>query len=278
MPTTTLQFWLDSLLDRQNSFTISLLGLSGRLRLAPPWDVRQTLQDHLFYYVAEGSFEARRPGQRATVKAGALIWAGAGTCIHFRLPDDGKVVIWRFRLDARDQNGRPLPSPLPLWHVPQAHACELWMSQIKDEHTRPTSPEPERVRGLLLCLLTELGRCALPREMQNGILTPSQQKTLMDYLSRNIHRRLEIEQLADLVELSPDYFTRCFRRTYGQPPRTWILRERIHAAAVRLLETNLTVSQVAKEFDYDNVFLFSRQFKKVMGVGPVAYRKEHLEV
>ncbi len=133
------------------------------------------------------------------------------------------------------------------------------------------------MRGLLLCLMTELGRSTHIDQRKSGVFTPTQQKILMDYLTRNIHHRPEPEQLASLVELSPDYFTRCFRRTYGQPPRTWILRERIRASAVRLLESNLTVSQVAHEFAYDNVFFFSRQFKKIMGVGPVAYRKEHLE-
>lgn len=277
MPKSTLQLWLDSLLDRRYSFQITLLGLSGRLRINPPWDVRQTLSDHLFYYVAEGSFEAKSPEGKITLKAGSLLWAGVGSTIHFHLPPEGEVVIWRFRLDALDENAQPLSSPLPLWHLPHAHSCELWMRQIKEEHTRAQPPEPERVRGLLLCLLTEIGRCAQFTPITSGTFTPAQEKLLMDYLARHIHERPEPEQLAEMIELSPDYFTRCFRRTYGLPPRTWILRERIRAAAVRLLETNLTISQVAHEFGYDNVFFFSRQFKKVMGVGPTYYRKEHLE-
>ncbi len=129
MPDTILRLWLDALLDHRCSFHISLLGLSGRLRIAPPWDVRQTLQDHLFYYVAEGSFEAQWPRGRATIKAGSLVWAGPGTAIHFRLPTDGAIVIWRFRLSAQDSTGSPLPCPLPLWHIPHAHGCELWMRQ-----------------------------------------------------------------------------------------------------------------------------------------------------
>lgn len=45
--------------------------------------------------------------------------------------------------------------------------------------------------------------------------------------------------------------------------------------ALRLLESTLNVSQIALELGYRDVFLFSRQFKSVMGENPSAYRQNH---
>lgn len=75
------------------------------------------------------------------------------------------------------------------------------------------------------------------------------------------------------LRLTPDYFARIFRRTYGVSPRTWIVRERIKLAALRLTESQLSIGEVANEFGYGDIFFFSRQFKQVMGRSPRSYRR-----
>jgi AraC-like DNA-binding protein len=55
-------------------------------------------------------------------------------------------------------------------------------------------------------------------------------------------------------------------------PKTWLVRRRIHHAALRLDESDDPVSVVASDLGYPDLFLFSRQFKMVMGRSPRHYR------
>jgi len=38
-------------------------------------------------------------------------------------------------------------------------------------------------------------------------------------------------------------------------------------------ETNLPIKEIAERLGYNDVYFFSRQFRKQMGVPPAAYRK-----
>ncbi len=69
-------------------------------------------------------------------------------------------------------------------------------------------------------------------------------------------------------------FSERFHGTFGMPARTWLMRDRIHRAAHRLIEGGGTVGQVAAEFGYGDHYLFSRQFKAVMGMSlPLRWRR-----
>ena len=45
-------------------------------------------------------------------------------------------------------------------------------------------------------------------------------------------------------------------------------------ACVLLTETNLSIAQVAEALNYEEIKYFSRGFKKVTGISPLAYRKQ----
>jgi AraC-like DNA-binding protein len=270
-----LEFWLAALTTPTSHFELSLLGLAGRLRIPAGWQVRlDPLDRHLFYYVAEGTFEARLDGQFRRINTGDVLWSMRGSPTEFRLAGGDSLVLWRFRLEALGPDGDPLPSPADYWHLPSAQSCAPWISQIVDEAncTEPWS-EP-RLRGFLLCLFTEMFRLE-NRPTNAGTLTLAQRETIARYFAAHAAGRPTPADLAAAIELSPDYFTRCFRRTYGVSPRQWLVQERMRLAAVHLLESHLRIVEVARELGHEDVFLFSRQFKSVFGVSPLQYRRQH---
>jgi len=80
-------------------------------------------------------------------------------------------------------------------------------------------------------------------------------------------------QLARLLDYSPGYFTRIFQRSYGLPPRTWLLQQRLRHAAVLLRESSSRVSDIAYKLGYTEAYLFSRQFRQFFGTSPKQWRK-----
>lgn len=270
-----LNEWLTAIFDAGASFEISLASVAGRLRLSAGWrNAISPLSDHLLYFVVEGLFEAELNGEVRRIHAGELLWACRGTHIHFHLPPGEKLVIWRFRLRATVA-GRLLPSPGAYLHLAPARSCETWMEQIVDEASYPAPHGEARQRALLGCLLTEIARLMAGGEDEAGHLTRTQRETLARYFAEHASGWPTPADLAGSVQLSPDYFARCFRRTYGISPRGWLVEERQRLAALRLLESTGNVSQIARDLGYADVFLFSRQFKAVFGASPTHYRRKH---
>jgi len=270
-----LDKWFVALLSPQSEFSLSLVRLSGRLRIPVGWGIEGVrLPNHLFYFVAEGEFCARWDDQSHRIAAGDLLWVGRDAPISFHLDEGENLVVWRFRLDASGTDGVALAAPRPFWHVSPARGCEVWIENLLEEATTHAIRSDERLRGLLLCLFTELERSAIAAPSR-GLLTSTQQQTLRSYLAHCAREWPSPADLARQVELSPDYFTRCFRRTYGLAPRRFLLEERMRQATVRLLESSGSVSQIARELGYEDIFTFSRQFKAVQGVSPSQYRRQH---
>ena len=114
-------------------------------------------------------------------------------------------------------------------------------------------------------------RLAAPQRKEEG-LSLAQRLHLHRLLEERAASGIAPSELAASLQLSPDYFARQFRHSFGIAPRTWIKRERVRLAAQTLLESNLSVKEVAHHFGFSDIFLFSRQFKQVTGQSPSAYR------
>lgn len=82
-----------------------------------------------------------------------------------------------------------------------------------------------------------------------------------------------VEALAVVAGLSRAQFTRLFGRSAGLPPNRYLIRARIDRARTLLRESALTVSMIAETLGYGEVSFFSRQFKRLTGTSPLAYRR-----
>ena len=83
-----------------------------------------------------------------------------------------------------------------------------------------------------------------------------------------------LTSLASEAAMSPYHFLRTFRQVVGMAPHQYLLRTRLHRAALRLKRSTDEVSSIAFEAGFNDLSTFNRRFKKVMGVNPGAYRAQ----
>jgi AraC family transcriptional regulator len=83
---------------------------------------------------------------------------------------------------------------------------------------------------------------------------------------------LPVSTLATLAGMSPYHFLRTFRAVAGLTPHQYILRLRLHRAAVRLRRTDEAVSAIAFQAGFNDLSTFNRRFRRVTGVSPRQYR------
>jgi AraC family transcriptional regulator of arabinose operon len=94
------------------------------------------------------------------------------------------------------------------------------------------------------------------------------------FVHENTQTQVALEELAELVHLSPSRFHAVFRECFGLPPRDYVLRHRMQRAQELLLTTALSQSEIAERVGYASQFHFSRVFKKVSGATPSDYRRQ----
>ena len=113
---------------------------------------------------------------------------------------------------------------------------------------------------------------------QDIFLLPQQQeyKDIMDiaisFMAENLHRPLQLQELASHIHISVSYFSALFKKKTGYPPLEYFNHIKIQKACQYLQFTNLHVKEISCKLGIDDPFYFSRLFTNVMGISPAEYR------
>jgi AraC family transcriptional regulator len=89
--------------------------------------------------------------------------------------------------------------------------------------------------------------------------------------SPNENRDLSLRELAQLVQLSPHYFSQLFKQSTGFAPHQYILRCRIDRGKQLLRQGELSIAGVAKMVGFVDQSHFHRHFKRLEGITPKAF-------
>lgn len=96
-----------------------------------------------------------------------------------------------------------------------------------------------------------------------------------EYFKQNLEKPQKVKAIADSLGLSPVQLTRQFFRAYGITPIDFLTSIRLQRAKNLLMETDLSLHQIALSCGYENGFYFSRIFTKKMKVSPSVYRESY---
>lgn len=97
--------------------------------------------------------------------------------------------------------------------------------------------------------------------------------SIMQYISTHYAENMPLEQIAEEVELSPNYICSLFKKETGINLYQYIMEFRINRAKELLLSTNLKSYEIAAKTGFADESYFSRSFKKVTGQSPVEFRR-----
>lgn len=94
-------------------------------------------------------------------------------------------------------------------------------------------------------------------------------------LEQQLDQPFFVQELADQVGLSPVQFTRRFRHVYGMNPSEYISNLRLKKASQLLIQTDLSIEDIAIQCGYSNGFYFSRVFRLKKDMSPSQFRHLH---
>lgn len=100
-----------------------------------------------------------------------------------------------------------------------------------------------------------------------------QLRKAVQYIKQNYDKAITAETLASMVNLSPVYFSYLFKKNMGMNMTDYITECRMETAKKQLLETDMTIYEIAVSVGFQDQRYFSKRFKQIVGKTPTEYRK-----
>jgi AraC-like DNA-binding protein/ligand-binding sensor protein len=92
------------------------------------------------------------------------------------------------------------------------------------------------------------------------------------FIRENYTRKVRLKEVADVSGLSAPYFSTVFKEEMGENLSDYLNRLRVDRAAKLLLDTDLSLSEIAGSCGFEDQSWFSKIFKSYTGSSPGKYR------
>ena len=100
-------------------------------------------------------------------------------------------------------------------------------------------------------------------------------KAILHLHEHYLERSFKIEELSGLVNMSPRYFEMLFQNEFKMTPKEYVTHLKLELAKELLLNEKSTVTGIAEQLGYNDVYHFSKMFKAKTGVNPSDYRRKN---
>lgn len=128
--------------------------------------------------------------------------------------------------------------------------------------------------GLKACeILLEVARENNTRKEERNILEECMSYA-KEYITQNIHQKINLQDLATSVGYSYDYFRHQFQKSFGMSPKEFILKEKINRVKMRLANKNDSIAELAVRYAFEDTSHLVRTFKTMVGCTPTEYREK----
>ncbi len=281
--------------SREVPYSFALLHTSSLQRLEAPAGksmVYRREHSHDIYHIVLYTHGRNRfllNGEPRTVRPGTLAFTGPGESHSFGPHDAGQVSYMEVSFALQSEQGDLAVAPhellglyagfdLPKLSMPVRlksvimRAISGRIALLINQVTRPRQTAWFAAYRTILELLTLLvdevyGQAAGAGQHEALPLEKARQE-----IDHCFAEPLRISDLARLAHFSSGYFIRAFKAQYGLSPIAYQQEVRIKAARNLLRNTNLLCKEIAARTGFDDIYYFSKTFKKITGMTPTQFR------
>lgn len=227
-------------------------------------------------FVAGGRGTIEFGGRRTPLGEGSVFAYGPATPHIIRTDPRARLRKYYVDFVGREAAARLAAARLPPGsHRTVSHAEELreifeLLQRCGGDQSTHSQPLCTQLLGFLLAKIAERG---LPAGV--GCLRAFETfERFRGFLAAARQRLTSVELAAEEFGITAAYACRLFRRFAASSPYQYLLRQRMSLAAELLVHERLQVRQVADRLGFADPYQFSRAFKRVTGMAPVAFQRQ----
>ena len=99
-------------------------------------------------------------------------------------------------------------------------------------------------------------------------------EAVFQFIDQHYHQPIHLSDVAGAAGYSPAYLTNLSQNQTGRTIKKWITERRMVQARQLLKATSQSIKQIAEEIGYGDAGYFTRQFRKLHGTTPNAWRQD----
>ncbi len=166
-------------------------------------------------------------------------------------------------------------------HIPVAnrHTIQTLLHKLGAEFESSDSYTREISKLHFAEIMLLLSQCA-DQNISPVIETLNMQEERIQEVCRYIctyySQPISLKQIAKIAYMSPTYFSKKFKKVTGFGFNEYLTNVRVKIASNMLIETQYSITEIAFCCGYQDSNYFGDVFRKVMGMSPSAYRKQHM--
>lgn len=276
--------------DLIQNFTIGSLAITPvhvRIELLRPMIAahKHSHTSYEIHYTAKGKGTAVIEGIRYPVYENILYVTGPDV-EHAQMSDPvDPVSEYCLYLNCRQSRGKTLDSSMKLfkdtkfWFGEDTEGIFPVLRQLIEEQRNPHPDSGEMTEALLRQILVLLTRSyrkssSLPENSQKkDIRSEAQMYPAIEDAFFYGHQSIQLDDLAQMLHLSHRQTQRFLQEHYGMTFSQKRAEARMAAAAQMLLNTNMTISEIAEKVGFSSGEHFSNAFRRQFHTAPSYYRK-----
>ncbi|MEV5027865.1 AraC family transcriptional regulator [Paenibacillus sp. LPE1-1-1.1] len=252
----------------------------GKARCEPGWNwCPLPLSDFDLWYVVSGSGTMRIGNEQHKLAKGSccLIHPGDRPEANQNLEDRLTVIFIHFKTRKLTDDS-VVEQVIPIARhtfVHEQFGFEILLNRILETLELGDAYSLSEFDSLMRLVLYELLR-SQEGNLTGDSISAKQRQTVArvsSLIRSSTQGKMTVMEAAQLAGLSAEYLSLLFKKTIGMSLQGFLTKARMERAMHLLTETTMNVSQIADAIGYDNVFLFSRQFKRHFGGPPSIYRR-----
>ncbi|MDP4183156.1 MAG: AraC family transcriptional regulator [Bacillota bacterium] len=234
--------------------------------------------DNEHYNVNQGDILFRKPGQYTQ---GIMPYSCYLICVDMLNNTDKNPNGYYIYNEQNFQNYyvNPILEKLPtIFHPLNTERSSQIFDSIFKEFVTPSPVSELFLRANILNLMYYLYQDSTNPFLNNTVaLSPhfNSLKVVIDHIEKNIDKKIVLNDLSKMANMSPNHFHKIFTKTMGITPNDYIIKHKLDKAKKLLTRTSSSVSEISNRCGFENAPYFSFVFKKLTTMTPIEFRRKH---
>lgn len=236
-------------------------------------------------YCLKGNLEVRFPQVIYVLEPGDMLFINSNIVHSSRSPLPNEVFVMQFPLcflkemTQNQYNERFLFNLIPT--IEKNEVLQRMLNQIYQTYHENDLSANLLVKSRTLEFLSILIKSySIPLATQQTIKSLKhleRLKKINEFVQENYSQSLKLEQVAEVFNYDPAYFSRFFKKYMGLPFSEYVNTVRLEKAYYQLRDTDMTVLDIAMANGFFSVKSFYNVFKKNYTLSPQQYRKKYFK-
>ncbi|UJF31513.1 AraC family transcriptional regulator [Paenibacillus hexagrammi] len=234
----------------------------------PNWIIEDATTDFIdLTYIFKGRAYYSINGTVYEVNQGDLICIPKGSRRSATTDPTNLMTSYALNIHLYDLKGRDIRLPFPfISHIGEQEELQSLYNELTFEWLKKNEGYELKARALLLLILHYYFKSLYYKG--NNLNIDKRIQRAIRYVLSNLQKQIEVEELASISGLTTAYFGTLFKKNMGTSVKEYINRMKINNAENILLSGEFTVQEAAYKCGFEDIYYFSKLFKKIKGFPP----------